>query len=313
VNPAVQTPATAALHALRERAGKDPNLRVIFGSPPIAPPSKFNEDFAGRIDFADESTGGIWPAVEQRRTSSSAIVAVVAHLGHLGTTYEAIRAEVARSGSNLKLVAMDGGVVGPPAPASAPVLEDLGLMSTLPGMTVAAPADAESAAAALGACLDHEGPAYLRLASTERRALGHPEFQLGKAPALRTGDDLTVVAVGCLVARAVEVADEIGQMGLHVRVLDAASVKPLDAKAILRAARETEAIVVLEDHTAMAGVGSQAAAIVAEHRPAPVLRLGVPDLFAGPFPTMAQADPYGLSHERVVEACLDLLRRRGKV
>ncbi|MCI4319588.1 MAG: hypothetical protein L3K23_05605 [Thermoplasmata archaeon] len=313
MSPEPQTPATAALHALRERAEKDPSLSLLLGAPPAAPPARFTEPLAGRMEFIEEAGPGIWPAVERRRASSSAVVAVVAHLGHLGTSYGALRAEVARTGSNLKIIALDGGLVGPSAPTSAPVLEDLGLMATLPAMTVVAPADAESARSALGACLDHDGPAYLRLASTERRGLGHPEFRLGVAPALRTGDDLTIVAVGCLVARAIDVAEEIGQMGLKVRVLDAASVKPLDAKAILRAARETEAIVVLEDHTALAGVGSQVAAIVAEHRPAPIVRLGVPDLFAGPFPTLAQADPYGVSQERVVEACLDLLRRRGKV
>ena len=307
-----ETPVAAALEALRERVAKDPSLSVVFGSPPATPPARFTEGLAGRIEIADERTGGIWPAVERQR-AASATVAVVAHLGHLGTSYEALRTEAARPGSNLKLVAMDGGLVGPATSTGAPLLEDLGLMATLPALRVAAPADAPSARAALGACLDHDGPAYLRLASTERRAVGPGEFRWGVAPALRTGDDLTLVGVGPLVARAVDVADEIGRMGLRVRVLDAASVKPLDAKSVLRAARETEAIVTLEDHTALAGVGSQVAAIVAEHRPVPVVRLGVPDLFAGPFPTLAGADPFGLSHDSVVEACLDLLRRRGKV
>jgi transketolase len=313
VNPPNESPATAVLGALAQRAADDPSVTVLTGPSDREDHRRLVEGLSTRLVLVDEPSARLWREVERRRRPGQVSVIVVPYLGQLGTTYEAIRSELSTPGANFKILALDGGLVGPPVPPSAPVLEDVGLMATLPAMTVVAPADAASARAALSAVLDHDGPAYLRLATGERPSVGHKEFRLGVAPTIHPGDDLTLVAVGALVARAISVAEEIAQMGLRLRVLDAASVKPLDAKAILRAARETGAIVTLEDHTALAGVGAQVAALVAEHRPVTVSRLGVPDLFAGPVPTLGDGDRYGISRERVVEACLDLLRQRGKV
>ncbi|MCI4350025.1 MAG: hypothetical protein L3K15_00695 [Thermoplasmata archaeon] len=307
------SPATAGLDILAQRAAQDPTISLVTGPSEREDHRRLVATLSTRATVLDEASDRLWREVERRRGPGATTVVLLPHLGYLGATYEAVRSEVATPKSNVKIIAMDGGLIGPPVPPSAPVLEDVGLMATLPAMTVVAPADAASARSALAAVLDHEGPAYLRLATGNRPSVGRTEFQLGVAPAVHAGDDLTLVAVGALVARAIAVATEIAQMGLRVRVLDAASVKPIDAKAILRAARETEAIVTLEDHTALAGIGSQVAALVAEHRPVTVSRLGVPDLFAAPVATLEEADPFGLSRERVVEACLDLLRRRGKV
>ncbi|HZY69618.1 MAG TPA: transketolase C-terminal domain-containing protein [Thermoplasmata archaeon] len=240
-------------------------------------------------------------------------VVVVPRLGVGGTVYPEIRRAAASERPRFIVVALDGGAIGPPAEADAPVLEDLGLMSALPSLSVFAPADPGGAGPAIQAALAQEGAAYVRLATGVRPPVGEAGFTPGQAPVLRPGNDLTLVAVGPLVARAIEVADEIGKLGLGARVLDAGSVKPLDAKAVLRAAGETGAIITLEDHSALAGVGSQIASVTAEHRPVPVVRIGIPDLFAGPVPDLAGLDPFGLSRERVVEVALDLLRQRGKL
>lgn len=240
-------------------------------------------------------------------------VVVVPRLGAGGSVFPEIRRAAAAENPRFVLVALDGGAIGPPADAASPVLEDLGLMAALPSLSVFVPADAGSTAPTLRAALGVEGAVYVRLATTERVAVGDAAFTPGQAQVRRPGSDLTIVAVGPLVARALEVSDEVGKLGLGVRVLDAASVKPIDAKAVLRAAGETGAIITLEDHTALAGVGAQVAALTAEHRPVPVVRLGVPDLFAGPVPDLAALDPFGLSRERVVEVALDLLRQRGKL
>ncbi|MCI4360778.1 MAG: transketolase family protein, partial [Thermoplasmata archaeon] len=121
------------------------------------------------------------------------------------------------------------------------------------------------------------------------------------------------VAVGAMVARALDVAEELHRVGVEARVLDLASVKPFDQKALLKAARETGAILTMEEHSVLTGVGSLVAAATSENYPVPVRRLGVPDLFGESGDPWTLMDRYGLSKERALEEAWDLLKMRGKV
>ncbi|EQD72894.1 Transketolase central region, partial [mine drainage metagenome] len=123
-------------------------------------------------------------------------------------------------------------------------------------MTVVVPADAPTTRTATRVLHDTRGPAYLRLPRENLPVVTDGEFRLGRAPELAAGSDLTIGAVGVMVARALEVARRLGEGGISVRVLDLASVKPFDEPAILRAARETGAILVLEEHSVLTGVGA---------------------------------------------------------
>ena len=193
------------------------------------------------------------------------------------------------------------------------MMEDIGLMRGLPGMTVIVPGDAPTTRSAIRAVAGFRGPAYVRLASGDFPTVTDGAFAIGRANELRVGSDLTIVAIGTLLAPALAVADELRRVGISARVLDLASVKPVDVPALLRAARETGAMLVLEEHTVETGIGALVAATTSENYPVPVRRVGVPDVFAPIDDSRSGLDPLGLSISRIMDEAWELLELRGKV
>jgi transketolase len=230
-----------------------------------------------------------------------------------GEAYNFVRQSICLNGANVKIVGVPSGLLVGPDGAPVAMLEDLGLMRGLPGMTVVVPADAPSTSSATRAVAEHPGPAYLRLSGEPLPDVTDGGFVLGRAAELRAGSDLTIVALGALVGRALEVADDLARVGITTRVLDFASVKPFDEPALLRAARDTGAILVLEEHTVLTGVGALVAATTAENYPVPVRRVGVPDVFSESGPPWTVLDRYGFSLPRLRDEAWELLKSRGKV
>ncbi len=230
-----------------------------------------------------------------------------------GQAYNAVRQSICYNRANVKIVATHGGLLVGGDGGTHQIVEDIGLMRGLPGMTVIVPADAPSTRSATRAAAAREGPVYVRLPRENLPVVTDGTFQVGKAAELRTGSDLTIVAVGALVARGLEVAEELAKVGLSVRVLDFASVKPFDEPALLRAARETGALLVLEEHSVLTGVGALVASTVSENYPVPVRRIGVPDVFGESGDPWALLDRFGMSRERIRDEAWELLRLRGKV
>jgi len=230
-----------------------------------------------------------------------------------GQAYNFVRQSVCYNHANVKIVATHGGLTVGADGGTHQMLEDVGLMRGLPGMTVVVPADAPTTRAATFAVAERAGPAYVRLTRENLPVVTDGTFALGHAPELRAGSDLTVVAIGALVARALEVAEELSRVGVSTRVLDFASVKPFDEPALLRAARDTGAILVLEDHSVLTGVGALVAATTSENYPVPVRRVGVPDVFGESGDPWALLDRYGMSKERIRDEAWELLKSRGKV
>jgi len=230
-----------------------------------------------------------------------------------GQAYNFVRQSICYNHANVKIVATHGGLLVGGDGGTHQMVEDIGLMRGLPGMTVIVPADAPTTRAATLAVAEREGPAYVRLTRENLPVVTDGSFAVGKAAELRNGSDLTIVAVGALVARSLEVADELARVGVSVRVLDLASVKPFDEPALLRAARDTGAILVLEEHSVLTGVGALVAATTAENYPVPVRRVGVPDVFGESGDPWALLDRYGMSKEHALEEAWELLRARGKV
>ncbi len=230
-----------------------------------------------------------------------------------GQAYNSVRQSICYNRANVKIVATHGGLLVGGDGGTHQIVEDIGLMRGLPGMTVVVPADAPTTRAATFAIAEREGPAYVRLTRENLPVVTDGSFALGRANELRAGSDLTIVAVGALVARALDVAEELARVGISARVLDLASVKPFDEAAVLRAARDTGAILVLEEHTVLTGIGSLVAATTAENYPVPVRRVGVPDVFGESGEPWALLDHLGLSRERVLDEAWELLKGRGKV
>ena len=233
-----------------------------------------------------------------------------------GRAYDQIRNSIAYPGLNVKVVGTHAGVSVGEDGATHQALEDLATMRAIPGMTVISPADANETRLAVRAMAEHAGPCYLRLGrlpveSVTKDIPGY-HFELGKAVLAREGTDATIIATGTMVPEAIAAADVLAADGVHVRVLDVHTIKPLDAEAITKAARETGAIVTAEEHNILGGLGGAVAEVVAELGIAvPVLRVGVNDRFghSGKSPELTKA--YGLTADDVVRQVREAINRRG--
>jgi transketolase len=197
---------------------------------------------------------------------------------------EQIRNDVCYHHANVKVVAVGGGFAYGSLGATHHATEDLAIMRALPEMSVVAPGDPEEAAAATEAVAAHDGPCYLRLGRAgEQKVHNRPiHFQLGKAIQVRQGSDVTLISTGGMLQTAVETADALSHKGLQARVLSVHTLKPLDAGAVLTAARETSAIFTLEEHSIIGGLGSAVAEILAESAEHEVVfkRFALPSAFA---------------------------------
>lgn len=233
-----------------------------------------------------------------------------------GRAYEQVRNSIGYPHLNVKIGATHAGITVGEDGATHQCLEDIALMRTIPGMTVICPADAEEAYRAVEAAILHEGPVYLRFGRFAVPNLS-PElpayrFEIGRGVTYRDGSDVTLVATGYTVHLAVEAAELLAARGIVARVIDIHTVKPIDTELLLRAARETGAIVTAEEHSILGGLGGAVAEVVAEACPVPVLRVGVEDTFgrSGKVPELLEL--YGLTARHIAE-CAEkaiLLKRK---
>jgi transketolase len=230
-----------------------------------------------------------------------------------GAAYEAVRQSVCYNRASVKIVAIHGGLLVGGDGATHQMLEDIALMRSLPGMTVIVPGDAPTARTAIRDIASFDGPAYVRLTRENLPVVTDGGFTLGRAAQLREGSDLTIVAVGAMLARALDVAEELHQAGVEARVLDFASVKPADEKALIQAARDTGAILTMEEHNVLTGLGSLVASAISTTQPVPVRQVGVPDLFGESGDPWKLLDHYGLSQKHALDEAWALLQSRGKV
>jgi transketolase len=190
-------------------------------------------------------------------------------------------------------------------------IEDLAWMRVLPNLVVVVPADPIETAAAMRYSLVHDGPMFLRIARTPVPRVHDDtyEFKLGMAVKLRDGSDVTLIANGLLVSRALDAARLLEARGISARVLNMSTVKPLDREAIVEAARTTRGIVTAEEALAAGGLGGAVAEVLAVEHPAPMRILGVPDKFAPTGTAEFLLEYFGLTAAGIECAALDLLRK----
>lgn len=198
-----------------------------------------------------------------------------------GRAYEQVRNSVCYPRLNVKIAATHAGLTVGEDGATHQSVEDIALMRGIPNMTVIVPADAAETAQAVRFAAEYRGPVYIRLGRLSVPDIFPADytFQHGKAVELRKGRDATVIATGLMTAHALQAARELAAEGLDVGVLNMHTIKPVDAEAIISAARETGAIVTCEEHSVIGGLGSSVAEVLVEHSPVPMLRLGVRDSF----------------------------------
>lgn len=230
-----------------------------------------------------------------------------------GRALEQIKADVAYSETNVKLVGISSGMAYGELGPTHHSIEDFAWIRALPNVPVIAPADRIETAAAVKWAALHEGGCFLRLSRVGVPDL-FPEdhvFELGRANCLREGHDVTIIANGVLTHRAVTAAAILDDRGISARVLNMATVRPVDEKAIIKAAQETGAIVTCEEHTTFGGLGSAVAEVIVDHHPVPMKRLGVPGVFAHTASANALLDDFGMSPDSIAESAAGLLLRKG--
>jgi transketolase len=229
-----------------------------------------------------------------------------------GRSFDQIRMSVAQPGLNVKLVTTHSGISVGEDGASHQAIEDLSLICSLPGFTVIVPADAIEAVQAVKTAAATPGPFYIRLCRPKLPLVYTDEyrFTLGKAVSMRPGTDVTIIAIGLMVALALEAAGELAQEGINCRVLNMPTIKPVDEAAIAKSADETGAIVTAEEHLEHGGLGSTVARVVAKHQPVPVEFVALKDTFAGSGKPAELLQRYGLTSKDIIQAVRGVIKRK---
>jgi len=225
---------------------------------------------------------------------------------------EQIRSFICYAHLNVKLICSHGGLeVGWDGPTHQGT-EDVAIMRSMPNMTVVVPADATAVPPLLRQIIALDGPTYFRMSRNPVPVIYEPDqsFTLGKAVILREGSDLTIIAMGTMVALALDAAEELACQGIQARVLDMHTIKPLDGEAIRQAAKETGAIVTAEDHNIIGGLGGAVAEYLAEHIPVPLVRVGVPDTFCRSGDPAELFPMYGMAVPDIVAAAKKVVERK---
>jgi transketolase len=218
--------------------------------------------------------------------------------------WEQIRNVVAYDCLNVKIIGSHGGLTASKDGASHQALEDLALMRIIPGMSVIVPADAAETEKVIVSEAARAGPTYIRLnrEPTPRVSAEDYEFHFGKAVQLRKGDDLTIVATGTMVHKALEASTILSRKGLHARVLNIHTIKPIDEAAIIRSAKETGAIVTVEEHSVLGGLGGAVAEVVVGKCASPIMLIGVKDRYGESGTYEELLKKHGLTVQNIVRA-----------
>jgi transketolase len=226
--------------------------------------------------------------------------------------FDQLRLCISQPNLNVKIVATHGGIIVGEDGVSHQAIEDLALCCALPSFTVVVPADAIEAAEAVRAAAREYGPFYIRL-SRPKTPVVYPEgyhFELGKAVTMRQGKDATVIAAGIMVAKALEAADILARQDIDCRVINMHTLKPLDEAAIVKAASETGAIVVAEEHLAQGGLGSRVAQTVAREKPVPMGFVNIGDRYAVSGKAEELLQRYGLTARDIEESVKSVVKRK---
>jgi len=229
-----------------------------------------------------------------------------------GRSLEQVKADIAYSNANVKLVGISSGMAYGELGPTHHSIEDFAWTRVLPNLPVIAPCDSIETAAAVEWAARHPGPVFLRLSRVGVPDLlpeGHV-FELGKANLLRDGDAVTLIANGTLTHRMMKAADILAAQGIEARVLNMATVRPIDVDAVVAAVRDTGAILTAEEHSTFGGLGSAIAEVVVAEAPAPMKVLGVPGIFAPTGSAEFLLDEFGMSPAAVADAARTLIARK---
>jgi transketolase len=228
-----------------------------------------------------------------------------------GRAYEIIRNSVAYPKLNVKIAATHAGLTVGEDGATHQALEDISLMRSLPNMVVLCPADAVETKKCIYKAAEYNGPVYIRLGRSKVPVIFDDSynFEIGKGVQLKDGKDVTIIATGVMVAKALEAAEELEKENISARVINISTIKPIDKDIIIKASKETKGIITVEEHNIIGGLGSAVAEVLAENSPTYMIRIGAVDTFGESGDGDELLDKYGLNAKNIVEKAKKLLSK----
>lgn len=229
-----------------------------------------------------------------------------------GRVYDQVRQSIAYSGKNVKICASHAGITLGEDGATHQILEDIGLMKMLPGMTVINTCDYNQTKAATLAIADHKGPVYLRFGRPKVPIFTpeDQEFRIGEAVRLTEGKDVTIIATGHLVWEALQASEQLFEKGIEAEVINIHTIKPLDVDAILASVKKTGCAVTAEEHNYLGGLGESVARTLTAHYPAPQEFVATQDTFGESGTPEALMEKYGLNAKAIVAAANKVVKRK---
>lgn len=229
-----------------------------------------------------------------------------------GRVYDQIRQSIAYSDKNVKICASHAGLTLGEDGATHQILEDIGLMKMLPGMTVINPCDFNQTKAATLALVNHEGPAYLRFGRpvVPNFTPSDQVFEIGKAVMLNEGTDVTIIATGHLVWEAIQAGEELEKLGINAEIINIHTIKPLDEEAVLTSITKTGCVVTAEEHNRLGGLGDSVAQLLATKKPTPQEYVAVNDSFGESGKPAQLMEKYGLNAASIVAAARKVITRK---
>lgn len=272
----------------------------------------FQKQFPTRhLEFGIMEQGVIGFAAGMATMGKIPVVAAIAPFV-TSRPFEMVRNDVGYMKQNVKVVGRCGGMTYYDLGSTHHSLEDFAIMSTIPGFTLLSPGDPTSITWATGAMVELVGGVYMRIGN-QKMPVVHPEgtrFEIGKAVTLREGSDVTIIASGTVMHKALEAAELLARTGVSARMIDMHTIKPIDRAAVVKAARETGRIVTVEEHYVRGGLGSIVAEVTAEECPVPVKRIGIEDLYASNGPYEDLLRQYGLQADQIAATVAAFLKER---
>lgn len=301
---------TAFINELFELAKQDERIVLIVGDLGFGVVTPFMEQLPRQFlnaGVAEQNMTGM--AVGMALSGKIALTYSIANFPTL-RCLEQVRNDVCYHNANVKVVSVGGGFTYGAMGATHHAIEDMAVMRALPGLVVVAPGDPVEARAATRAVIAHPGPCYVRLGKAGEPVVHTAaiDFELGKAISMREGTDATLISIGGILRNTVRAAERLAKEGIQTRVLSMHTLKPLDTVAVLAAARETELIFTIEEHSILGGLGTAVAEVLAEVDGirAPLKRIGVPPAFSSHIGSQEHMlECHGLTDEAIAKTVLN--------
>lgn len=227
-----------------------------------------------------------------------------------GRAFEIIRNSVCYPNANVKIAGTHAGITVGPDGGSHQAIEDIALMCSLPNMVVLSPADDTEAIKCVRAAAEIKSPVYIRLGRIPLDDIydNNYEFKIGKGTELVEGNDITIIATGIMVHKAIEASKELKEKGVNARVINISTIKPIDDEIIIKAAKETKGIVTVEEHSIIGGLGDRVASVVCDKHPTVVKKIGVKDVFGESGNPDKLLEKHGLTINNIVNTVMEILK-----